>query len=111
MCSTTQETVMKKLLAFVRKSFTLSSPPRGFADLPMWLNVANVGVFSAWLYWLRTPTGEAFREFNRIAAVHGIDWIGWLVLGVLLLAAISLLCAAILAAASLKAIVDRLQKG
>lgn len=102
---------MKNLLAFIHKSFTLSSPPRGFADLPMWLNVANFAIFSAWLSWLGSPTVEAIRESNRIATVHGIDWIGWLVLGVLLLAAISLLCAAILAAASLKAIVDRLQKG
>lgn len=98
---------MKKLFAFIRKP-TLSSKPKGFAYLPMWLHISGFAIGSAWLWWFGPMTLEAFHKFDHIAGIHGIDLMGWLILAMLLLVAASLVYWTILVAASLKVMVDRL---
>lgn len=103
---------MKKLFAFVRELIVsdVERPlKKGFSRYTTWFNVAGFATFSAWAAWLGEPTLKAWREADRVVAVHGLDQTTMMALGILLFFSASLLAAVIIAGAAYKAIIDRLQ--
>ncbi len=107
-----QEITMKKFFAFLRKLIVsdMEQPvKKGFSTFTIWFNVAGFATFSAWIVWFSEPTVKAWREADRVIAVHGFDQAAVMPLAILLVLSASLLIAVILAGAAYKAIIDRLQ--
>lgn len=102
---------MNRFLNFLRavRARWAGRQSRGFAALPLGLNVVIFAAFSAWVTWLGEPTLKAWREADRILATHAIDPTGVAVLAFLALLSGSLLGSLIIAGAAYKAVVDRLQ--
>ena len=105
---------MKKLFDFTRK-LIISDPKskdfqgKGFSAYSTWFNALGFAVFSTWIAWLSEPTLKAWREADRVIAVHGFDHNAVIVLAFLLLVAAFLFASMILAGACYKAIIDRMQ--
>ena len=99
---------MKKLFTFTRKPVVSNRLHKGFASFSPWYNVIAFAFFGAWTAWLSEPTLKAWREADRVIAVHGFHFNSVILLRLLLVSA-CLLLAVIFTGASYKAIIDRLQ--
>lgn len=101
---------LKKLRDAVRKAVLINPNDlqSGFRNVKTWANMVMLALCSAWLAWMTAPAVEAWRAVDHAPNLFSTA-IGCAVVALLAMVSITLLAASVGAAATLKALADRMQ--